>query len=42
MPMHERKENCDVKHLIAQRITAWVDKRGFLKLTLTLTDFSEY
>ena len=39
MLMHKRKENCDIKHLIGQRITAWVASRGFLKLTLS--DISE-
>lgn len=39
MLMHKRKENCDIKHLIAQRIMAWVASRGFLKLTLS--DFTE-
>ena len=40
--MHERKGNCDVTYLIPQGISAWGDSRGlFLKLTLTLVDFSE-
>ena len=41
MLMHKCKENCDAKHLIAQRITAWVYTRGFLKITLTHVAFCE-
>ena len=34
-------ENCGAAHLITQRISACVNSRGFLKLILTLVEFSE-